>query len=41
VLREPPARFEHLARELAPEVEVRVLAPGERLDLDTTEAGTS
>jgi L-ascorbate metabolism protein UlaG (beta-lactamase superfamily) len=40
VLREPSARFERLARELAPDVDVRVLAPGERLDLDTTEGGT-
>lgn len=34
VLREPPERFERLARELAPEVDVRILAPGERLALD-------
>ena len=40
VLNEPPARFERLARELAPDVDVRILAPGERLDVDTTESGT-
>jgi L-ascorbate metabolism protein UlaG (beta-lactamase superfamily) len=32
-LREPAARFERLAAELAPEVEVRVLARGERLEV--------
>jgi L-ascorbate metabolism protein UlaG (beta-lactamase superfamily) len=36
VLREPPARFERLARELAPDVDVRVLVPGERLEVDAT-----
>jgi L-ascorbate metabolism protein UlaG (beta-lactamase superfamily) len=32
-LTDPPRRFARLAAEHAPEVEVRVLAPGERLDL--------
>ncbi|HEY7018727.1 MAG TPA: MBL fold metallo-hydrolase [Gaiellaceae bacterium] len=32
-LREPALRFERFAAELAPDVEVRVLAPGERLEL--------
>ena len=32
-LREPVQRFARLAAELAPEVDVRVLAPGERLEL--------
>jgi L-ascorbate metabolism protein UlaG (beta-lactamase superfamily) len=32
-LREPAERFERLAAELAPEVAVRILAPGERLEL--------
>jgi len=36
-LREPAARFERFAAELAPEVEVRILAPGERLDLGSSE----
>jgi hypothetical protein len=40
VLNEPPARFERLARELAPDVDVRILAPGERLDVGTAESGT-
>ena len=40
VLHEPSARFQRLARELAPDVDVRVLAPGERLDVDTAESGT-
>jgi L-ascorbate metabolism protein UlaG (beta-lactamase superfamily) len=38
VLREPPDRFERLARELAPEVDVRILAPGERLTVDAAPA---
>ena len=38
-LREPPARFARLARELAPEVDVRILAPGERLALEPEPAG--
>lgn len=38
-LREPAERFERLARELAPEVDVRILAPGERLALDPAPAG--
>jgi len=33
-LREPAERFKRLAAELAPEVDVRILAPGERLVLD-------
>src|SRR5436189_86050 len=33
VLREPAERFSRYAAELAPEVEVRVLAPGERLEV--------
>ncbi len=36
VLREPAERFERLAAELAPEVAVRILAPGERLDVAAT-----
>ena len=32
-LREPAASFERLAAELAPEVETRILAPGERTEL--------
>ena len=32
-LREPAIRFERLAAELAPEVEIRILAPGERTEL--------
>ncbi|MGZ4386978.1 MAG: MBL fold metallo-hydrolase [Gaiellaceae bacterium] len=36
-LGEPAARFERLAAELAPEVEVRVLAPGERLEVRSGE----
>jgi L-ascorbate metabolism protein UlaG (beta-lactamase superfamily) len=32
-LREPAERFERLAAELAPEVTVRILAPGERLEI--------
>src|SRR5437773_370785 len=32
-LREPAEQFERLAAELAPEVEVHVLAPGERVEL--------
>jgi L-ascorbate metabolism protein UlaG (beta-lactamase superfamily) len=32
-LRRPARRFEHLAAELAPEVEVRVLLPGDRFEL--------
>ena len=32
-LREPAAQFARYAAELAPEVEVRILAPGERLDV--------
>jgi L-ascorbate metabolism protein UlaG (beta-lactamase superfamily) len=38
-LREPPERFADLARELAPEVDVRILAPGERLALEPAQAG--
>jgi L-ascorbate metabolism protein UlaG (beta-lactamase superfamily) len=38
-LRAPPARFAGLARELAPEVDVRILAPGERLALEPAQAG--
>lgn len=38
VLREPAERFERLASELAPEAAVRILAPGERLDLATVTA---
>jgi L-ascorbate metabolism protein UlaG (beta-lactamase superfamily) len=38
-LREPPERFADLARELAPEVDVRILAPGERLALEPASAG--
>lgn len=38
-LREPPARFAQLARELAPEAGVRILAPGERLALEPEPAG--
>jgi L-ascorbate metabolism protein UlaG (beta-lactamase superfamily) len=40
--REPARRFEQLAAELAPEVDVRVLAPGECLDLPvvSTAAGS-
>lgn len=33
VLREPAERFERLAAELAPDVAVRILAPGERLEV--------
>lgn len=33
VLREPAERFARLATELAPEVEIRILEPGERLEL--------
>jgi len=36
-LREPAARFERLAAELAPDVEVRLLAPGERLEVQSRE----
>jgi L-ascorbate metabolism protein UlaG (beta-lactamase superfamily) len=36
-LREPAARFERLAAELAPDVEIRVLAPGERLEVRSRE----
>ena len=36
-LREPAARFERLAAELAPDVEVRLLAPGDRLELQSRE----
>src|SRR5207244_13278124 len=32
-LREPAARFERFAAEVAPEVEIRILAPGERTEL--------
>jgi L-ascorbate metabolism protein UlaG (beta-lactamase superfamily) len=32
-LREPATRFERVAAELAPEVEIRILAPGERTEL--------
>jgi L-ascorbate metabolism protein UlaG (beta-lactamase superfamily) len=32
-LREPAAAFERFAAELAPQVEIRILAPGERTDL--------
>jgi L-ascorbate metabolism protein UlaG (beta-lactamase superfamily) len=35
VLVEPPERFAHHVRELAPGVEVRVLAPGDALELGT------
>lgn len=38
-LREPAERFKRLAAELAPEVDVRILAPGERLALN--EAATA
>ena len=37
-LREPAERFKRLAGELAPEVDVRILAPGERLALDPAPA---
>jgi L-ascorbate metabolism protein UlaG (beta-lactamase superfamily) len=37
-LREPAERFERLAAELAPEVSVRVLVPGERVSLEATGA---
>jgi L-ascorbate metabolism protein UlaG (beta-lactamase superfamily) len=37
-LREPAERFKRLAGELAPEVDVRILAPGERLALDAAPA---
>ena len=40
-LREPAIRFERLAAELAPEVEIRILAPGERLDVRSTEGARS
>lgn len=36
-LREPAIRFERIAAELAPEVEVRVLVPGERLEVPSVE----
>jgi L-ascorbate metabolism protein UlaG (beta-lactamase superfamily) len=36
VLREPAERFERIAAELAPGVAVRILAPGERLDVSVT-----
>ena len=38
-LRAPAERFERLAAELAPEVAVRVLVPGERLSLEAAGAG--
>ena len=38
VLREPAERFEQLAAELAPEVTVRVLAPGERIEIPLASA---
>ena len=39
-LREPAERFERLAAELAPGVTVRILFPGERLELPL-EAGST
>jgi len=38
-LREPAERFARLAAELAPEVEIRILAPGERLELAASVEG--
>ena len=35
LLSDPPHEFARHAAELAPEVEVRVLRPGERLELET------
>jgi L-ascorbate metabolism protein UlaG (beta-lactamase superfamily) len=40
-LREPAIRFERLAAELAPEVEIRILAPGERLEVPSMEGARS
>jgi L-ascorbate metabolism protein UlaG (beta-lactamase superfamily) len=40
-LREPAERFARLAAELAPEVEIRILAPGERLELAASVEGSS
>ena len=41
VLREPAERFERLAAELAPEVTVRVLVPGERIEIPLAAPGTA
>ena len=40
-LREPAIRFERIAAQLAPEVEIRILAPGERLDVPSEERARS
>ena len=40
-LREPAIRFERIAAELAPEVEIRILAPGECLEVPSVERARS
>jgi L-ascorbate metabolism protein UlaG (beta-lactamase superfamily) len=40
-LREPAIRFERIAAELAPEVEIRILVPGERLEVPCVEGARS
>lgn len=40
-LREPAIRFERIAAELAPEVEIRILLPGERLEVPSAERARS